>query len=64
MNERDDIAEYIGTLQAGEASQRPPSATATPASSRENAKELAAIAAKHGLATAPAKPLWTASWTG
>ncbi len=53
MNERDDIAEYIGTLEAGAGL---PEAAIRDGYSRfkaeKNAKELAAIAAKHGLAIA------------
>ena len=52
MNERDDIAEYIGTLKAGEGLSE---AAIRDGYSRfkaeKNARELAAIAAKHGLAT-------------
>ena len=52
MNERDDIAEYIATLKAGEGLSE---AAIRDGYSRfkaeKNAKELAAIAAKHGLAT-------------
>ena len=53
MNERDDIAEYIATLKAGEGLSE---ATIREGYARfkaeKNAKELADIAAKHGLATA------------
>jgi len=53
MNERDDIAEYIGTLKAGEGL---PEAAIRDGYTRFKAenieKELATIAAKHGLATA------------
>jgi type I restriction enzyme R subunit len=53
MNERDDIAEYIGTLKAGEGLSE---AAIRDGYSRfkaeKNAQELAAIAAKHNLATA------------
>lgn len=53
MNERDDIAQYIGTLQAGEGlSEAAIRDGYTRFKSEKNAKELAAIAAKHGLATA------------
>ena len=53
MNERDDIAEYIGTLQAGEGlSETAIRDGYTRFKAERNAKELAAIAAKHGLATA------------
>ncbi len=53
MNERDDIAEYIGTLQAGEGlSETAIRDGYTRFKAEKNAKELAAIAAKHGLATA------------
>lgn len=53
INERDAIAEYIGTLKAGEGL----SETAIREGylcfkAEKNAQELAAIAAKHGLATA------------
>jgi type I restriction enzyme R subunit len=52
MNERDDIAEYIGTLQAGEGlSETAIREGYTRFKAEKNAKELAAIAAKHGLAT-------------
>ncbi|MEX3671250.1 type I restriction endonuclease subunit R [Paraburkholderia phenoliruptrix] len=53
MNERDDIAEYIGTLKAGEGLSE---AAIREGYSRfkagKNANELAAIATKHGLAFA------------
>jgi len=53
MNERDAIAEYIGTLKAGEGLSE---STIRDGYARfkaeKNAKELAAIATKHGLATA------------
>ena len=53
MNERDDIAEYIGTLKAGEGlSETAIRDGYTRFKAEKNAKELAAIAAKHGLATA------------
>lgn len=53
MNERDDIAEYIGTLKAGEGlSEAAIRDGYTRFKADKNAKELAAIAAKHGLATA------------
>ncbi len=53
MNERDDIAEYIGTLQAGEGlSEAAIHDGYTRFKAEKNAKELAATAAKHGLATA------------
>ncbi|MBL9008813.1 MAG: type I restriction endonuclease subunit R [Myxococcales bacterium] len=53
MNERDDIAEYIGTLKAGEGlSEAAIREGYTRFKAERNAKELAAIAAKHGLATA------------
>ena len=52
MNERDDIAEYIGTLKAGEGlSEAAIRDGYTRFKAEKNAKELAAIAAKHGLAT-------------
>ncbi|AWI76223.1 DEAD/DEAH box helicase [Parazoarcus communis] len=53
MNERDAIAEYIGTLKAGEGlSETAIREGYTRFKAEKNAKELAAIAAKHGLATA------------
>ena len=53
MNERDDIAEYIGTLKAGEGlSETAIREGYTRFKAEKNAKELAAIAAKHNLATA------------
>jgi type I restriction enzyme R subunit len=53
MNERDDIAEYIGTLQAGEGlSETAIREGYTRFKAEKNAKELAAIASKHGLTTA------------
>ena len=53
MNERDDIAEYIGTLQAGEGlSETAIRDGYTRFKAEKNAKEIATIAAKHGLATA------------
>ncbi len=53
MNERDDIAEYIGTLKAGEGlSETAIREGYTRFKAEKNAKELAAIAAKHQLATA------------
>ncbi len=53
MNERDDIAEYIGTLKAGEGlSEATIREGYTRFKAAKNAAELAAIAAKHGLATA------------
>jgi type I restriction enzyme, R subunit len=53
MNERDDIAEYIGTLKAGEGlSETAIRDGYTRFKIEKNAKELAAIAAKHGLAAA------------
>jgi type I restriction enzyme R subunit len=53
MNERDDIAEYIGTLQAGEGlSETAIRDGYTRFKAEKNAKELAAIASKHGLTTA------------
>jgi type I restriction enzyme, R subunit len=52
MNERDDIAEYIGTLKAGEGlSQTAIREGYTRFKAEKNAKELTAIAAKHHLAT-------------
>ncbi len=53
MNERDDIAAYIGTLKAGEGlSETAIREGYTRFKAEKNAKELAAIAARHGLATA------------
>jgi len=53
MNERDDIAEYIGTLKAGEGlSESAIREGYTRFKAEKDAKELAAIAARHGLATA------------
>ncbi len=53
MNERDDIAEYIGTLKAGEGlSETAIREGYTRFQAEKNASELAAIAARHGLATA------------
>jgi len=53
MNERDDIAEYIGTLKAGEGlSETAIREGYTRFKAEKNAKELAAIAARHHLATA------------
>jgi type I restriction enzyme R subunit len=53
MNERDDIADYISTLKAGEGlSETAIREGYTRFKTEKNAKELAAIAAKHGLATA------------
>jgi type I restriction enzyme R subunit len=52
MNERDDIAEYIATLKAGEGlSEAAIRDGYTRFKAEKNAKELAAIAAKHHLAT-------------
>ncbi len=52
MNERDDIAEYIGTLQAGEGlSENAIRDGYSRFLAEKNSRELAAIAAKHGLAT-------------
>jgi type I restriction enzyme R subunit len=53
MNERDDIAAYIGMLQAGEGlSEKAIRDGYTRFKTEKNAKELAAIAAKHNLAAA------------
>jgi type I restriction enzyme R subunit len=53
MNERDDIAEYIGTLKAGEGlSETVIRDGYTRFKVEKDARELAAIAARHGLATA------------
>ncbi|MNY89480.1 Type-1 restriction enzyme R protein [compost metagenome] len=52
MNERDDIAEYIGTLQAGAGlSEAAIHDGYTRFKAEKNASELATIAAKHGLNT-------------
>ncbi|MDP2406267.1 MAG: type I restriction endonuclease subunit R [Hydrogenophaga sp.] len=53
MNDRDAIAEYIATLKAGEGlSEAAIRDGYTRFKAEKNAKELAGIAAKHGLATA------------
>ncbi len=53
MNERDDIADYIGTLKAGEGlSEKVIRDGYIDFKAAKSAKELAAIALKHGLATA------------
>ena len=53
MNERDDIAEYIGTLKAGEGlSEVAIRDGYTRFKAEKSARELANIAARHGLATA------------
>ena len=53
MNERDDIAQYIGTLKAGEGlSETVIRDGYTRFKAEKNAQELVAIAAKHGLAAA------------
>ena len=53
MNERDDIAEYIGTLKAGEGlSETAIREGYSRFKAEKNAKELATIASKHSLATA------------
>ena len=52
IHERDDIAEYIGTLKAGEGlSETAIREGYTRFQAEKNAKQLAAIAARHGLAT-------------
>ncbi len=52
MDERETIAEYIGTLKAGEGlSEATIREGYTAFKTEKSAKELAAIAAKHGLAT-------------
>jgi type I restriction enzyme, R subunit len=52
MDEREDIAAYIATLQAGEGlSEKAIREGYTRFKAEKNAAELAAIAAKHGLAT-------------
>jgi type I restriction enzyme R subunit len=52
IHERDDIAEYIGTLQAGEGlSETAIREGYTRFQAEKNAKQIAAIAARHGLAT-------------
>lgn len=53
MNERDDIAEYIGTLQAGEGlSETAIREGYSRFKAEKNNQELATIAKRHGLATA------------
>ena len=53
MNERDDIAEYIGTLQAGEGlSETAIRDGYTRFQAERSARELATISTRHGLATA------------
>jgi type I restriction enzyme R subunit len=53
MNERDAIAEYIGTLKAGEGlSEAAIRAGYTRFKAEKNAREIAGIAARHGLAPA------------
>ena len=53
MDERDDIAEYIATLKAGEGlSEGAIREGYTRFKAKKNASELAAIAARHGLVTA------------
>ena len=53
MNERDDIAEYIGTLIPGQGLAETAIRDGyTRFKAEKNGKELAAIAARHGLATA------------
>jgi type I restriction enzyme R subunit len=53
MNERDDIAAYIGTLKAGEGlSETAIREGYSRFKTEKNAKELATIAARHGLTTA------------
>jgi type I restriction enzyme, R subunit len=53
MNERDEIAEYIGTLKAGEGlSENAIRDGYTRFKTEKNATELATIATQHGLATA------------
>ncbi len=52
LNERDDIAEYIGTLKAGEGlSESAIRDGYTRFKAEKSATELAAVAARHGLAT-------------
>jgi type I restriction enzyme R subunit len=52
IHERDDIAEYIGTLQAGEGlSETAIREGYTRFQAEKHARQLAAIAARHGLAT-------------
>ena len=64
MNERDDIAEYIGTLKAGEGlSETAIRDGYTRFKAEKDAKELAAISARHGLATAALDTCSTASTT-
>ena len=53
MNERDDIAEYIGTLKAGEGlSEAAIREGYTRFKAEKNAQQVAAVAARHGLVTA------------
>ncbi|MFO0147011.1 MAG: type I restriction endonuclease subunit R [Betaproteobacteria bacterium] len=53
MSERDDIAEYIGTLKAGEGlAEAAIREGYTRFKAEKSAKELAAVAARHGLTTA------------
>jgi type I restriction enzyme R subunit len=53
MNERDDIAAFIGTLKAGEGlSETAIREGYSRFKAEKNAKELATIAARHGLTTA------------
>jgi type I restriction enzyme R subunit len=53
MNERDDIAAFIGTLKAGEGlSETAIREGYSRFTAEKNAKELATIAARHGLTTA------------
>ncbi|MEY4199095.1 MAG: hypothetical protein RLZZ265_835 [Verrucomicrobiota bacterium] len=52
IHERDDIAEYIGTLKAGEGlSETAIREGYTRFQAEKNAKQIAAIAARHGLST-------------
>lgn len=57
INERDDIAQYIGTLKAGEGlSETAIRDGYTRFKAEKNTQELAAIAAKHGLAIDALQP--------
>ena len=62
MDEREDIAAYIRTLKAGEGLDETAIRDGYQRFKAEkHAPELAAIAGKHGLATARCKPSWTPS---
>ena len=62
IDERDDITAYIDTLKAGEAlNEKEIRQGFETFKAEKSARQLAAIADKHGLETATLKPLWTAS---